>query len=211
MKITAQLAGCGSTERHWKGFKDILTKKRNRLGHVKVGKLMEIKCDIKRELQDLLCSDRPTKYVSNRELIALDLGFTWDNPNAPNGAAAADPLPGAVEAPTISAVFLNWMESWEAAAIKDKGKNSNGRYKVLRKYKGIHFNDDDLQEDRVVVDLEWSLQKWVIVSQLAAPAHDEGSIGPDTLESYVINGTLYKMIAASALNVKRIESLGSSD
>jgi hypothetical protein len=111
MKITAQLARCGSTERHWKGFKDTLTKKRNRLGHVKVGKLMEIKCDIKRELQDLQCSDRPKKCVSNRELMALDLGFTWDNPNAPNGAAAAGPLPGAVEAPTISAVFLNWMEA----------------------------------------------------------------------------------------------------
>ena len=106
---------------------------------MQVGKPMEIKCDIKRELQDLQCSDRPKKYVSNRELMALDLGFTWDNPNAPNGAAAADPLPGAVEAPTISAVFLNRIEAWEAAAIKEKRKNSNGRYKVLRKYKGIHF------------------------------------------------------------------------
>jgi hypothetical protein len=36
MTITAQLAGCGSTERHWKEFKGILTKKRNRLGHAKV-------------------------------------------------------------------------------------------------------------------------------------------------------------------------------
>jgi hypothetical protein len=29
MKITAQLAGCGSTERHWKGFKGMLTKKKS--------------------------------------------------------------------------------------------------------------------------------------------------------------------------------------
>jgi len=210
MKITAQLAGCGSTERHWKGFKDILTKKRNRLGHAKVGMLMEIKCDINRELQDLKCADRPKKYVSDRELIALDLGFTWDSLNAdgalPKTSVREDP--GNL---TLSAVFLNWMETWENAAMMDKGKNSTGRYKVLRKYKGILFHDDDLHEDREVVDLEWSLKRWVLVSQLSTLTNDEDSIGPETLESYVINGTLYKMIAASTLNSKRIESLGSSE
>ena len=133
MKITAQLAGCGSTERHWKGFKDIPTiKRRNRLGHAKVGMLMEITCDINRELQDLKYADRPKKYVSDRMLNALDLGFSWDSPNAdgtlPKTSVREDP--GSL---TVSAVFLNWMETWEDAAMKDKGKNSTGRYKVLRK------------------------------------------------------------------------------
>jgi hypothetical protein len=43
---------------------------------------MEIKCDVNRELQDLKCADRPKNNVSDRELIALGLGFSLDSPNA---------------------------------------------------------------------------------------------------------------------------------
>lgn len=95
--------------------------------------------------------------------------------------------------------------------MKDIGENSTGRYKVLRKYKGILFHDDDLDEDREVLDLEWSLKRWVLVSKLSTITNDKDSIGPEALGSYVINGTMYKMIAASTLNSKRIESLGSSE
>jgi hypothetical protein len=205
MKLCSQPAGCGSTERHWKGFKDILSKKRNRLGHNKVGKLMEIKCDINRELQELNGSQRDKRYVSDRELMALDLGYLWDQPNPqapPSTTTQHQP------AETASSTFKNWKESWEAAAIKHKGDKSTGRYKLLRKYKDILFRDDEAEEDRVVIDLEWSNRQWVVVSQLTALAHDEDITTPDTVEGYVINGELYKMIEGSTWNTKRVQAIG---
>jgi len=110
MKLCAQPSGCGSTERHWKGFKDILSKKRNRLGHQKAGKLMEVKCDINRELQELNGMERPARYVSDRELIALDLGV-------PPGVV----VPAPQENVPASVQFRNWKEAWESDAMKDKG------------------------------------------------------------------------------------------
>jgi hypothetical protein len=110
MKLCAQPSGCGSTERHWKGFKGILSKKRNRLGHQKAGKLMEIKCDINRELQELHGMERPARYVSDRELIALDLGVSPD---------VVVPAPQANVAAAVQ--FRNWKEAWESDAMKDKG------------------------------------------------------------------------------------------
>ena len=61
--------------------------------------------------------------------------------------------------------------------IKDKGESSTGRYKALRKYKGIQFHDDDLEEDRAVVDLEWPLKRWTLVPRLSTVTNGEGSIG----------------------------------
>ena len=70
--------------------------------------------------------------------------------------------------------------------MKDKGENSTGRYKVLRKHKGILFHDDDLNEDREVVDLEWSLKGWILVTQLSTITNDEDSIEPETLVSMAL-------------------------
>jgi len=110
MKLCAQPSGCGSTERHWKGFKGILSKKRNRLGHQKAGKLMEIKCDINRELQELNGMTRPARYVSDRELIALGLGVS---------PGVVVPAPQASVAAAVQ--FRNWKGAWEADTMKDKG------------------------------------------------------------------------------------------
>jgi len=53
---------------------------------------------------------------------------------------------------------------------------------------------------------------WVVVSQLSPLTHNEDDIIDDgdesTREGYVINGELYKMIAASTLNTKHVKALG---
>ena len=59
-----------------------------------------------------------------------------------------------------------------------------------------------------MIDLEWSNRQWVVVSQLTALAHDEDSTTPDTVEGYVINGELYKMIEGSTWNTKRVQAIG---
>ena len=45
------------------------------------------------------------------------------------------------------------------------------------------------------MDLEWSQRKWVVVTQISAESEDGGVITDESLESYVINGELYNMIA----------------
>jgi len=90
--------------------------------------------------------------------------------------------------------------------------HSTGRFRLLRKYKGILFRDEDEDEDRIIIDLEWSNRAWVVVSQLSPLTHNEGDIFDDgddsTRGGYVINGFLYRMIAASNLNTKHIQALG---
>ena len=121
-----------------------------------------------------------------------------DKPRAPPSGQSEAAVPAV--AATLSNGFLNCKEAWEAAAIKDKGTNSAGRQKLLGKYKGTFFHDGDCDEGRVIVDLEWSQRKWVVVTQLAPVTPGAGAIGDESLESYVINGELHKMIAASSLN-----------
>ena len=52
----------------------------------------------------------------------------------------------------------------------------------------------------------------MVVSQLSPLTHNEGDIFDDgddsTRGGYVINGFLYRMIAASNLNTKHIQALG---
>ena len=90
--------------------------------------------------------------------------------------------------------------------------HSTGRFRLLRKYKGILFRDEEEDEDRIIIDLEWSNRVWVVVSQLSPLTHNEDDIIDDgdesTREGYVINGELYKMIAASTLNTKHVKTLG---
>ena len=56
-------------------------------------------------------------------------------------------------------------------------------------------------DSRVIVDLEWSRRKWVVVTQLALRA--TSAVGDESLEPYMINGELYKMVAAISLNTQK--------
>jgi hypothetical protein len=72
------------------------------------------------------------------------------------------------------------------------------------------FRDEEEDEDRIIIDLECSNRAWVVVSQLPPLTHNECGIIDDgddsTREGCAINGFLYRMIAASDLNIKHIQS-----
>jgi hypothetical protein len=77
------------------------------------------------------------------------------------------------------------------------------------------FRDEEEDEGRIIIDLEWSNRAWVVVSQLPPLTHNECDIIDDgddsTREGCVINGFLYRMIAASNLNTKHIQALGGDN
>jgi hypothetical protein len=66
------------------------------------------------------------------------------------------------------------------------------------------FRDEEEDEARIIIDLGWSNRAWVVVSQLPPLTHNDDS----TREGCVINGFLYRMIAARNLNTKHIQALG---
>ena len=115
--------------------------------------------------------------------------------NAPAIATARPTAPAAVDTPALPNGFRDYAEPWEAAAVKAKGARSAGRNKLFLKYKGATFFDVEYNQSRVIVDLEWSQRKWVVVTQISAESEDGGVITDESLESYVINGELYNMIA----------------
>jgi hypothetical protein len=57
--------------------------------------------------------------------------------------------------------------------------HSTGRFRLLRKYKGMLFRDEEEDEDRAIIDLEWPNRAWVVVSQLSFLTHNEGGIIDD--------------------------------
>ena len=115
--------------------------------------------------------------------------------NAPAIATARPKAPAIVDTTTLPNGFRNYAEPWEAAAVKAKGVRSAGRGKLLVKHEGATFFDVECDQSRVIVDLEWSQRKWVVVTQISAESEDGGVITDESLESYVINGELYNMIA----------------
>jgi hypothetical protein len=74
------------------------------------------------------------------------------------------------------------------------------------------FRDEEEDEDRTIIDLEWSDRAWVVVSQLPPLAHNECDIIDDgddwTREGCVINGFSCRIVAASSLNTKHMQALG---
>jgi hypothetical protein len=201
---------------------------------------MEIKCDINRELQELNGMERPVRHVSERELIALDLGVS---------PGVVVPAPQANVAAAVQ--FRNW--KWEADAMKDKGDKRLCLYVFVVVFMSlllccvfVHLHPNTLgefthfhvclhtapadfacsastkaccsatrkknDEDRTIIDLEWSNRAWVVVSQLSPLTHNEGDITDDgddsNREGHVINGFLCRMIAASNLNAKHVQALG---
>jgi hypothetical protein len=44
--------------------------------------------------------------------------------------------------------------------------HSTGRSRLLRKHKDLLFRDEKEDEDRTIIDLEWSNRAWVVVFQL---------------------------------------------
>ena len=115
--------------------------------------------------------------------------------NAPATATARPTAPAAVDTPILPNGFQNYAEPWEAAAVKAKGARSAGRNKLFLKYKGATFFDVEYNQSRVIVDLEWSQRKWVVVTQISAESQGGGVITDESPKSYVINGKLCNLIA----------------
>lgn len=110
-----------------------------------------------------------------------------------------DSLVTSLQVGQTAAADINSLKSWEVAATRTRSAHNES--KLRKKYIGIHFfdNDDDVQELRRVVDVEWSrhAKEYVLVTELIGDdgvASDHSGV---TLEPYVINTAFHEMIAAS--------------
>ena len=116
--------------------------------------------------------------------------------------------------------FFCFVEIWEHGLIKtDEATDATARFRLLNKYKGIFMRDldEDYDEYRKVVDLEWSKAKvkdygnkrgWVLVCELISPYHDaEIAMVTDDdrtsiCEAYTINKLFFECVLAAPPNLQ---------
>ena len=121
--------------------------------------------------------------------------------------------------------FKNYMEHWEADALRSKSVGQC--FRLMNKYKNINFFDEDVAEHRTVTDLEWServpsqrrgapatpAQYSLVTQLLPLPLAEDGAeqagqveIGDDTLQPYYVNAFVFDMITKCSENSTHNES-----
>ena len=174
-----QIVASSCAERNFKQFKDIRTKKRNRMLTDTVEKLVIVQSSLVREEKNL--KEDPIEQMKG--WVAEDL-FT-------NESASLN------RSHQIRAKsFTNFIEPWEHESISEQLLGHEE--KLLRKYKNICFKDDDpdyvLHTGRVV-GIEWKKRKGSTPAGYVLVTID---INDDTREPecYVINETFHDLIKA---------------
>jgi hypothetical protein len=188
--VQAQLTGAGGAERNWASLEHIWNDYRAHLSPQKAEKIVVIHEGHRREMQQLETtpSDAPLWKIWSKEEVDYDLGLD-------KYGAAVD----MTAAPTTQ--FKCYIEDWEDEAKKNK--SAENEFKLLHKYMGKRFFDDDDDKVYVILDtnLEWKKKdkhdrETPCYCVLAKPAdeesdEDEEADGP---VCYHINEALIDMI-----------------
>jgi len=188
--VQAQLTGAGGAERNWAALEYIWDDYRVKLGPEKAEKSLLIFEGHRREMQEHEVEPElsPLWKIWTADEVAYDLGLEKYD------AAVDIPV-----APTTK--FKNFIEGWECEATKNK--SAENEFKLLSKYKGIKFYDDDEDQVYVILDtnLEWkkkdkSDRETPCYCVLAKPdthvREEDGDLGDE--ECYHINEELHQMI-----------------
>jgi hypothetical protein len=184
IRILGQVIGSAAAERDWKDYKWVCSKIRNRLGNDKVHKHITVNSCLR--LQDKQLSGwemELAKFTEADEMLKLDEGIV----RAANDVVLID--------------FKNFQEACEHAAMTTKNAANT---RVLKdKYLHMYFHDadEDIDELRRIVDIEWKKRQGrmpaqhVAVTQLVRRDGEPDLNDPDTMEPYFFNEELYVMIA----------------
>jgi hypothetical protein len=189
-RATAAVTGMGASERAWATTKLIRTSRRARLGGGKIEKLTVVsstyklnKARIKRqELEKLTCTSRDALWGEEDE--SFDLALTTFGVNV-----------GAIRnTPTVPVrLFHCWIETWEEPLLKSNRATS--KIRLLQKYKGLVFKDDDETTDPPCITYTISSERmywkpyrgggWCVVGE---PANFDGT-NEEVLQDFIINET----------------------
>ena len=182
LRFHPQIISSSSSERNWKQFKDIRTKKRNRLLTSSVEKLVTVQSSLILEEKDIDSAIASVKAWQDVDLIR----------------AESQRL---VRSESLQAKeFKNFVEPWEYSAIKSDALGN--RERLLNKYKNICFQDDNPVYIGRVVGVEWKKKSrsnpagHSLVTVEISPEKVSDDAG-DIYESYLINELFHDMLKAS--------------
>ena len=190
--------GIGSAERNWNHYKLVKDKGKGRLGSDKAEKKVLIYGNAHMfDPDDQATADKTSNvflnWVDEKEVLHF-------NEEEDDVAIVQPPRK-----------FSNFIEAWEPEAIKDR--TSSSEFKLLHKYMGVRFTDEDEEVKASFVisesNLEWASGKrggWKVIALML---DDDGLTqkgDEDTVEGYFINEELHSMIkAAEQKSVKLVD------
>ena len=167
-------------ERNWKQFKDIRTKKRNRLSTTSVEKLVMVQTSLIVEEKDIDSVVFKVKLWQDVDIIRTES----QRLNRSESLSAKD--------------FKNFIEPWESDAIRTD--LFGNRERLLNKYKNICFQDDDPVYTGRVVNVEWKKRNksnpagYSLVTVDSRRVETDQEDDGDIYESYLINELFHDMV-----------------
>lgn len=205
MRLASKPSASGAAERDHKDTKFVWDKTRNRL---EPGKVLMLK--------HRLSSVRMKHRKDFDEAVSADAEFEkyWEKEDFVDPYAVTEtPPPRTVVAGIQQHEFLAYSEDWEPPLLTvNEATDRSARYKLATKFKGMYLHEEDDDEWRVVVDLEWSKSKvkdplysnkkgWLAVCELIPGYHDqeiaEAEEKADIREAYIINQAFYDTIISA--------------
>ena len=217
LRLTPLPCSSGAAERNWQEVKLTMTKSRNRLDRAKVEKMMFVRRfeKLKRNLFNEKNDYGFKEWV--QELFAKSLKATPSDVSEDDGEEIGEDEP----------IFCDHIESGEQRRINGQEpgqppitltnlkKDNAAKSWLFEKYYGIKFvdknpegdaEDDDLQDDscwehRVIKNIVWWKKKGYAVD-----THLYGDPESQSIERYLINSTLHKMIRDSPHNTRQMSS-----
>jgi len=178
MNVLECITAASCAERNWADCKNIRTKKRNRISVQSTAKLSAIHTQLvieERQQEPWLSNLK--EWSEHDKITRLDIS---------------------VQASSLICVkeFKLWVEDWEKDALRVM--NNANLAALVKKYKHMFFFDDDEDELRRVVEVEWHMAvkkgeraAYQLVTQLVS---SENVVAE--LEGYVINDVFHEMVSA---------------
>lgn len=184
--VTAQLTGGGGGERNWAHLEHIWKDSRVHLGVVKAQKQLLVFEGHRREMAMISDDPKimPLHKIWTSDEVEYDLGLTkWD--------VVIDMSAGKTK-------FNCFLEGWEPEAIKKQ--SGPNEFRLLQKYKGVLFFDDEESTAYKIVEtnVEWKKKDksdketpcyCVLAKPVGDADDDDTNLGP-----FHINEELFRMI-----------------
>jgi hypothetical protein len=178
IRLHPLVIGSSCSERNWKQYKDIRTKKRNRLTTSSVEKLVMVQTS-------LIVEERDIDSAVAKVKAWLDVDLIRAESQRINRAESM-----------LAKSFKNFIEPWECEAIRTD--LFGNRERLLNKYKNICFQDDEPVYTGRVVNVEWKKKNKSISAGYSLVTVDihrvETENDGDIYESYLINEMFHEMI-----------------
>ena len=191
IKIVGQVASATIAERDWKCYKNTVSKKRTGLGLERKDGSGSSGVRLTNVRANMHLDEFDDKDAHEEECFLRSFDIDEESKFAQMFFVAQNRH--GIDAPAKKP-FLCFLEDWEdpsGKALSDM-KNRVTQFKLVEKYDGMFLYDDDEDEHRKIINVEWANRKgYQVVTQLVGSEADL-----EQNQGYLINSELPPLVAA---------------